>query len=438
MSSENKYNSQEVFLEARPERRLIPQEKSFRHVDFRIRVADVPVGTSDNRMPLTLALVLDRSGSMQGQKLVTAKYAAQAVVDRLDERDHIAVVVFDDRVDIVQRLTPVTSIVKSRIKSALSEIQARASTALYEGWLTGCQAIADDAASPTHEGLARCFLLTDGLANVGLTDPEQIASEAASIRDKAGIGTSTFGIGADYDESLLAPMAVAGGGQFHHLRSPQEIANTFIGELGDLLTVAASQVRLEVEIDADVTVEVISEYWVSQSGRGSLRREMIAIGDLLSGEERHVVVRFGFPHHGWRDPRRVVRARILWTADGVEHSTAWQDVLFSYADDRLCSAETNDVGVIHWVGLHHAQRAKKEAMEQRRHGRVEEARQKLSQTAQRIMAYAVDDKELEQAAEELNALESDLIANRVDNLAMKEHVFAAQACLRGQKDLRNS
>src|SRR5438132_172271 len=101
----------------------------------------------------------------------------------------------------------------------------------------------------THDAgrLTRCFLLTDGLANVGVTDVEQIAADAAGVRANAGVGTSTFGIGLDYNEALLGPMAVAGGGQFHNLRSPAEIATTFLGELGELLAVAARDVRLEIE-----------------------------------------------------------------------------------------------------------------------------------------------------------------------------------------------
>jgi Ca-activated chloride channel family protein len=93
--------------------------------------------------------------------------------------------------------------------------------------------------------LTRCFLLTDGLANVGLTDLEQIAAQAAGVRTHAGVGTSTFGIGDDYAESLLGPMAVAGGGQFHHLRTPVDIARTFLGELAEMLCAAALNVLLE-------------------------------------------------------------------------------------------------------------------------------------------------------------------------------------------------
>ena len=160
------------------------------------------------------------------------------------------------------------------MREALALVQARASTALHQGWLTGCHAIAADEPAARAQGsrgrapaVARCFLLTDGLANVGLTDPEQIAAEAAGIREHAGVGTSTFGIGEDYDEDLLAPLAAAGGGQFHHLRTAEEITRTFVGELGELLAVAAGRVVLELDPDPGVTAEVVSAYW-TRDGTG--------------------------------------------------------------------------------------------------------------------------------------------------------------------------
>ena len=92
------------------------------------------------------------------------------------------------------------------MRAELSRIDARGSTALHEAWLTGCRLIAPDRAQTGR--LTRTFLLTDGLANVGLTDAEQIAVQAGEVRANAGIGTSTFGIGVDYDEGLLG----VGGG----------------------------------------------------------------------------------------------------------------------------------------------------------------------------------------------------------------------------------
>src|SRR5690349_19801191 len=94
-----------IELEARPEQRLIRSDGCTRFVDFRLVVPQQPTkeaSTHPERAPLALALVLDRSGSMQGAKLDTAKRAALAVIDRLDERDRVALVIFDNQIETIQ------------------------------------------------------------------------------------------------------------------------------------------------------------------------------------------------------------------------------------------------------------------------------------------------------------------------------------------------
>ena len=416
--------NQGVTLESRPERRLIRNSGSHRHIDFSIRVKDALPQARPQRAPLTIALVLDRSGSMAGDKLPTAKRAALAVLDRLDERDEVAVVVFDSTVDVLQPAATATDKTKQRIRQALARIEARASTALYEGWLTGCQAIASDGAGPRPDAVARCFLLTDGQANVGVIDPEEIASAAAGIRERAGIGTSTFGIGRDYNESLLGPMAVAGSGQFHHLRSAEEIVNTFVGELGEMLAVAASKVRLELDGGSDITAEVISSYRASQPLPGT-SRVTVPIGDLMAGEERHVIVRFGFPAHGELSERRIV-ARMLWSAGGVEYATPWQETRFTYADHAACDAERQsgmDGAVMHWVGLHHAERAKRVATDLNRRGDYEGARQTAEGVRRRIAEYASADADLRQAGAELESFGRQVHAAPLSEDVAKETHF---------------
>jgi Ca-activated chloride channel family protein len=419
-------------LAARSERQLIRTGGSFRHVVFHVHVAAGDPSPIE-RSPLRLALVLDRSGSMAGGKLDTAKRAALAVLDRLTARDTLAVVIFDSRIDVLQPAVAVTLAAKARVRAALAPVQPRGSTALHEGWLTGCHAIAADSADAGW-GLARCFLLTDGLANVGETDPETIATQAADIRERTGIGTSTFGIGADYDERLLGPMAVAGGGQFHHLRSPEEIAHTFVGELGELLAVAAHHVSLELEAAPETRVEVISDYWVKREPNG-MERYRITIGDLLGGEERYIVVRFGFPPGVVPEQRRV-RARLRWWSAGVEHYIPWQELTFTYASHAECDAEVRDAQAMHWVGLHHAARARREAAERSRRGDLHGAREILQAVGRRIAEYAGPDLELQAALQDLRQMEQ-LVADRpVDPLLSKELQYQSLRMSRMQRDYR--
>jgi Ca-activated chloride channel family protein len=424
-----------VSLSARPERQLIRPGGSYRHVDFQLTVSKPPHATNARRMPVRLALVLDRSGSMAGDKLPTAKRATLAVLESLDERDHVAVIAYDDQIDVVQRCAAATPQVKSRVRSALSEIQPRASTALHQGWLTGAHEIASSEPAAGESGIARVFLLTDGLANVGLTDPEQIAGQAADIRRNAGVGTSTFGIGADYNELLLGPMAVAGGGQFHHLRTADEIANTFVGELGDLLAVAASQVTLELEVEAGITAEMISAYRLdADTGRPNVHS--IVVGDLLAGEERPIIIRFGFPARNGHN-ERAIHARVTWRVDGATWQDEWQSVEFRYASDAACDDEPRDRSVMHWVGLHHAERAQARVAQASFRGDRVGAINLAREVAAWIAQYANGDADLGQAVGELKRLEDEVSLAPMAAMAVKETAFRSTSFSRAQKDHRH-
>lgn len=429
-------NKTKITLRMRPERRLIQQQGGSRHFDFHLQVDQDTAGASTQRTPVTVALVIDRSGSMQGEKIRVAKQAALAVLERLDERDQAAVVVFDDRIDVVQAKAHVTPAFKASVRAALSLIEARANTALHEGWLTGCKAIASELAPSAEAGLSRCFLLTDGLANVGVTDPEQIAGEAAGIREHAGIGTSTFGIGTDYNEMLLGPLAVAGGGQFHHLRAAEEITTTFLGELGDLLAVAARQVRLEIEAEPGTQLDLVSVYWANPAAPLASRL-LVTIGDLLHGEERHVVARCDFPSQRGQDGR-VVRARALWVDDTGEHRTDWQEVHMSYAPEDACEREAQDPAVMHWVGLHQADHAHQEAIKLNQAGDLQGARDVLKKVTTSLAEYAGTDQELHASLSELASVEQELAQAPLPSAVSKEMLFRHQSRSRGQKDHRGS
>jgi Ca-activated chloride channel family protein len=117
----------------------------------------------------------------------------------------------------------------------------RANTNLFGGWLAGAEAIGDDA----RGRVKRVFLLTDGLANEGMTDHEEILHHVRELAVR-GVATTTFGVGADFDEHLVARMAEAGDGHFYFIERPEQIPDFLHSELGELLTVVARQVRLSI------------------------------------------------------------------------------------------------------------------------------------------------------------------------------------------------
>lgn len=422
-----------VLLAVAAERRLVRPEGCARHIDLAVTApGSIEEG---GRPPLAIALVIDRSGSMTGAKLKTAKEAALSVLERLGPKDVASVTVFDSEVETILREGEMTPERKAQSRSLIADVQARALTALHEGWLTGCRTVAADSARTADPGrLARCFLLTDGLANVGLTDPEAIAEQAAGIRRNAGVSTSAFGIGDDYDEGLLAPMTVAGGGQFHHLREEADMAATFSGELGEMFQVTARAVRLEIAADPVAAPEVISLYWgTAGTSAGTMR---IDLGDLISAEERHVVVRlrFGRVPAGALVP---VRVRAVWRDGENEIEGPWQEVAFECADNTACSAEPRFMPVMHWVGLHHAEKTRAQALALFRTGDVDGAVRALEAVTRRIREYAGNDHDLVRAVEALEELRRTFVERRMTQGLAKEALYGSHLSSRMQRDHRH-
>jgi Ca-activated chloride channel family protein len=432
-----------VVLNPRPERHLLRAGGSSSYLDVVVRVAAAPNRAQPERSPVHVALVLDRSGSMSGTKVATAKHAALSVLDSLNERDTAAVVVFDDRIDVVQAEAPVTALVKAHVAAELASIDARNSTALHEGWLVGCRAIAADtneAVVAAGTGVRRCFLLTDGQANVGLAEPQALAQAAAQVLEAARVGTSTFGIGDDYDEDLLGPMAEAGGGQFYHLRTPEEIATTFIGELEQMLGTLARDARLELEATPDVVAELVSAYaWrAGAPGLGGAGRWEAMVGNLVGGEERHVVLSLNFPAADSKG-EHTVRARLTWQDEAGSHTSEWQPCTFRYAEsDAAYESEPRDETVLHYAAQHLSDRAQREAIHARKRGDLESVQATAQSAYLRLasLGLAEEDSIVAGEVQSIMKMEGELAAPAPDSATLKERYFQSQLRASGKSDRR--
>ncbi len=156
---------------------------------------------------------------MHGAKLQLAKEATRKALGLLGRQDRFSLVVYDEQVDVLVESTTASAESLDLALRKLDAIEARGSTDLGTGWLKGCEQVA---AHLTDEAVGRCLLLTDGLANAGITGQDALSQHAAELQARH-VATSTFGVGADFDERLLAAMARAGGGNFYYIEAALQI-----------------------------------------------------------------------------------------------------------------------------------------------------------------------------------------------------------------------
>ena len=382
-------------FDVRQDRRLIrPNSHSKR---FLLATISAPRATTERpRPPVNLAIVLDRSGSMSGDKLRVAKSAVEEAIGRLQPADRFSVVMYDDIVDVVIESTTASTEARRGAVDRLRTIEARGSTNLGEGWLRGCEQVAGHLAA---SGVNRCLLLTDGLANVGITDADELAHHAGELRAR-GVSTSTFGVGNDFDERLLQALAEAGGGHFYYIADAPQIRDAITSEVGETLEVVARDVSLEITARDTLRVEPISPYPVAVAGQ----RTIVSIGDLVSEQVLEVALRLSFPYGQLgRDTGAIVA---LTDRDGVfgPSGTAHAEparLTWTYADDRSNDEQPRDRDVDRAVARLFAARARQDAVGRNRDGDYTGARRVLEATARRIRDYAGSDGELSGLAEEL-------------------------------------
>ena len=193
----------------------------------------------EERQPVAIALVIDRSGSMAGGKLQAAVRAAQQLVRQLTSRDRVAVVSFDHTVRTEVPLTTPSAAVNARI----GRIRCGGRTALFDGWREGLIALSQPEQLEGYQ--RRLLLLTDGQANVGYCDGEDVAPWVDQARLR-GVSTSCIGLGEDYEERLLTAMAEAGDGNLAHLTDPGQLEAVFAAELEGLQLALGRDLQLRL------------------------------------------------------------------------------------------------------------------------------------------------------------------------------------------------
>ncbi|MCA9010619.1 MAG: VWA domain-containing protein [Planctomycetaceae bacterium] len=237
------------------------------------------------RAPINVAIVLDRSGSMQGEKIQRAREAAIGALDLLGADDIVSIIAYDSDVNVLVPATKLTD--KEHVAGIIRAIQPGGNTALFGGVSKGAAEVRkfiDD------KHVNRIILLSDGLANVGPSSPGELGDLGASMK-KENISVSTLGLGLGYNEDLMVQLAGKSGGNHQFIEDASELAGIFRREFDDVLSVVAQGVDVTVEIPEGIRPVRVLGNAADINGQSVVTR----LSQVYSDQQKHVVIEVEIP-----------------------------------------------------------------------------------------------------------------------------------------------
>lgn len=243
--------------------------------------------TAPKRMPLNLSVVVDRSGSMSGQKIEYTRQAVKYLVTQMNPQDMLSIVLYDTEVEVFLEPQHVEN--KKHLLDRIDKIITLNSTNLEGGIRKGCELVKKVQQRNNGEMVHRVLLLSDGLANVGLSDPEQLSNLTRSFFEKDRIAISTFGVGNDYNEDLMARIAMQGGGRYYFIDSPEKMESMFSEELQGISQVIAKNTTLKITFPDDVLTYSRTFAYNSRLDKNTLE---LNFNDVFANEQKSILIAF--------------------------------------------------------------------------------------------------------------------------------------------------
>ena len=346
------------------------------------------------RQPVNLAIVLDRSGSMRGDKLEKAKEAAIQAFRRLDARDMFSLVVYDTQVETI---VPAQGAHNAEwIEGRIRQITAGNSTALFGGISQGAAEVRKNLDRPF---VHRIILLSDGLANVGPSSPDDLGRLGAALI-KEGIAVTTVGVGTDYNEDLMTRLSRAGDGNTYFVETGGDLPRIFNAELGDVLSVVAKKVYLTIECPGGVRPVSV----IGREGRIRGQSVELYLNQLYGGQEKYALVEIEVPPGRHGESVAIASARVTYENPFTrETETSSAEVRGSYSRDRGEVDKSDNVTVKKAYYLTVNSVGGEQAIALADEGKKDRAADTLRSSAARLKQAGkkYDDRELEKKAEQM-------------------------------------
>ena len=339
----------------------------------------VRLSRPEARQPVNLSIVLDRSGSMSGDRIERAKEAAIEAVSRLGPDDIISLVAYDTT---AATLIPARCVGNSRdIERIIRSIRAGGNTALYAGVTQGASELRKNIEDRRY--VHRIILLSDGQANEGPSSPDDLGRlGAALIRE--GIAVTTVGVGLGYNEDLMTRLALRSDGNTYFAESSSSLSRIFAAELGDVLNVVARGAVVHVEFPEGVRPLAV----VGRTGSVKGRRAEIVLGQIYGGQEKFALIEAEIIPTKAGMEREIARARVTCEDIAAQRTielAALGRARFSSDNSAVIASANHQVQAD--FAANRTAEVKEKAIELTDSGRQAEAAKLLRDNATRMRTY---------------------------------------------------
>lgn len=367
-----------------------------RNVVIKVTLDAPPAPSHIQRPPVNLALVLDRSGSMNGTKIEQAKSAAIEALGRLGGNDIFSLVVYNNNVNTI---IPAQNAGNTRANiNTIRQIRTGGNTALFGGISQGAAEIRKNLG---NEFVHRIVLLSDGLANVGPSMPEDLGRLGAALI-KENISVTTVGVGVDYNEDLMTRLAQKSDGNTYFVESEYDLPGIFTAELGNVLNVVAKKVKLTITLEDDIIPVGI----IGREGRIKNNRIELYMNQLYGDQEKYALIEVKVPEAAAGSTIKLARANVFYENPfnrNKEQSTGYSYASFSSDPKKV--AESSNIDVVREYQLNLKALSQEKAIELSDKGQKEEAVNELKKSAVKLkkLGSVYNDEKLLHEAEEIEA-----------------------------------
>jgi Ca-activated chloride channel family protein len=303
---------------------------------LRVGLTGFKLPSRQDRAPVNVAIVIDKSGSMNGDKIAKAKDAAIMAIDRLNCNDIISVVTYDSRVNVLVPATKVAD--KEMIICRIRNICAGGSTALYDGVNKGAKELRKFV---SDNRVNRLVLLSDGLANVGPQTPTELGRLGASLIED-GISATTIGLGLGYNEDLMTQLAYKSDGSHYFAESANELSGVFDSEFGRALSVVAQEIQVKIKCAQGIRPIRL----LGRQGRIEGQNVEVFINQLYSKHEKFIMLQVEVPGTSIEHNRKIAAVNVSYSnlkTHTTDRLSSQVEVNFSNSEELIERQTNHDV-----------------------------------------------------------------------------------------------